>query len=114
MQRNFVLGACCGGLLCLTAVAMSGMSPRPLGDNRHITQSADGRTAYLWEVRHDSLELITQSRATGSKGEGKDRDDDRNADHDHDEDEAHDHDDDAGAAGKGRDGKGKGKGKDRD
>lgn len=71
MTRNELRCLCGGAAAALAMVAAAGMSQQPgvqpgmIGANAdmRITQSADGRTVYLWRVTGSTVEYVSTSRA---------------------------------------------------
>ena len=103
--RSFLLGGVCGVLFGLAALSTLGMSLQQRGGGLHVTQSADGRTAYLWSIGSGGLDFIDQARAPRGKGE---RDDPAKSGADGNDD---DRPRGKGDSGESEKGKGKGKGK---
>lgn len=62
-QRAFLAGVGVGVGACLGAAAMIGAAGQPSSEERWITSSADGRTAYLWESRGRELRFVDSAEA---------------------------------------------------
>ncbi len=64
-RNGFRMGLILGASLGLGGLALIGMASQSGVESLQITQSTDGRTAYLWRVETGGIEFIDSATATG-------------------------------------------------